>query len=62
MLIAIVLQRHKIMLGQLENYSLFVQGMFTKWITERRNRILKTPAFSYSGGPGFKSRRGDRLS
>jgi hypothetical protein len=30
-------------------------------ITERRGRVVSTPA-SYSGGPGLKSRPGDRLS
>jgi hypothetical protein len=30
-------------------------------VTERRGRVVITPA-SYSGGPGFKSRPGDRLS
>jgi hypothetical protein len=29
--------------------------------TESRGRLFSTPA-SYSGGPGFKSRPGDRLS
>jgi hypothetical protein len=29
--------------------------------TERRGRVANTPA-SYPGGPGFKSRPGDRLS
>jgi hypothetical protein len=30
-------------------------------IIERRSRVVSTPA-SYSGGPEFKSRPGDRLS
>jgi hypothetical protein len=30
-------------------------------ITEPRGRVINTPA-SYSGGPGFKSRPGDRLT
>jgi hypothetical protein len=30
-------------------------------ITERHGRVVNNPA-SYSGGPGFKSRPGDRLS
>jgi hypothetical protein len=29
-------------------------------MTERRGRVVSTPAW-YSGGPGFKSLRGDRL-
>jgi hypothetical protein len=29
--------------------------------TERHGRVVSTPA-SYSGGPGFKSRPGDRLA
>jgi hypothetical protein len=28
--------------------------------TKQRDRVVKTPA-SYSGGPKFKSRRGERL-
>jgi hypothetical protein len=31
------------------------------YITERRGQVVSTPA-SYSGGPGFKFRLGDRLS
>jgi hypothetical protein len=30
-------------------------------VTERRDRVVNTPAL-YSGGHGFKSRPGDRLS
>jgi hypothetical protein len=31
------------------------------WFTERRSKLVNAPA-SYSGGPGFTSRPGDRLS
>jgi hypothetical protein len=35
-------------------------GLSNRRMTERRGQVINTP--SYSGGPGFKSRHGDRLS
>jgi hypothetical protein len=54
-----------------ENYTNFCDGfslnlfyyeMVSSYrVTDRHGRVINTPA-SYSGGPGFKSQPGDRLS
>jgi len=41
--------------------TVFTENFIRYISTERRNRLVSTPAL-YSGGPGFKYRPGDHLS